>query len=454
MDAVLAVPRQFFQSDLWTDPVLARAYLDLQARAEDGRIAAFSRRTASVWWGVSYRQTGRVMAELEDRNLVYYPEGQPANRPYPIALTDPWGGSATGSANGSAENGVTTPQTARFSVLADQQTDQQTDQRTVVVQVAASGSAKSEQGGSAENGVAARFSSPFDDEADQQNEAGADQHGPTPFPSLSPEPPNPPLTPPVPSSANAPEGTAAPKRRASKQRKKERQGELLPELLEAQKEVRARQKEQEEQERKERTPSNATTHQLMALVIEQGLAGQIVSGPMYGKQAAVLKRLVRDNGEDAVRRAIRGMAGVYPYSGGEAWDAFTLERHFAKALAAAGKIERAREDGDLDALPEAEREAERQRRIAEQRAKREAEEREREEKARREAEAWRNRVRERIMAEPEEVRRRHWEEAKEVFSRFGLRIPEAKRKAFLENLALANYGKKIGDPPPSSMPAL
>src|SRR5690606_39874543 len=283
--------------------------------------------------------------------------------------------------------------------------------------------------------------------------AGADQHGPAPSPSLSPAPPNPPLTPPVPSSADASEGTAA-KRRASKRRKKEEQGELLSELIEAQKEIRARQKEQEEQERKERTPSNATTHQLMALVIEQGLAGQIVSGPMYGKQAAVIKRLVRDNGEDAVRRAIRGMAGVYPYSGGEAWDAFTLERHFAKALAAAGKIERAREDGDLDALPEEEREAERQRRIEEQRARREAEEREREEKARREAEAWRNRVRERIMAEPEEVRRQHWNEAKEAFARFGLRIPEAKRKAFLENLALANYGKKIGDPPPSSMPAL
>ncbi|MGV2385302.1 MAG UNVERIFIED_CONTAM: hypothetical protein LOD86_08550, partial [Thermobifida fusca] len=154
MDAVLSVPRQFFSSDLWADPVLARAYLDLQARAEDGRIAAFSRRTASVWWGVSYRQTGRVLAALEDRNLVYYPEGQPANRPYPIALTDPWGGSAngsaTGSANGSVENGVTAPRTTRFSVLADQQTDQQTDQqpdqRTVVAQVAASGSAESAQG--------------------------------------------------------------------------------------------------------------------------------------------------------------------------------------------------------------------------------------------------------------------------------------------------------------------
>ena len=51
-----------------------------------------------------------------------------------------------------------------------------------------------------------------------------------------------------------------------------------------------------------------------------------------GKQAGVAKRLVQRYGKENIRLAVAGMGHLYPYSDGEPWDLFDLERKFLKAV--------------------------------------------------------------------------------------------------------------------------
>lgn len=53
-----------------------------------------------------------------------------------------------------------------------------------------------------------------------------------------------------------------------------------------------------------------------------------------GKQAGVAKRMLDRYGIDAVRVAVAGMGHLYPYSEGQPWDLFDLERKFLKAAEA------------------------------------------------------------------------------------------------------------------------
>jgi hypothetical protein len=48
----------------------------------------------------------------------------------------------------------------------------------------------------------------------------------------------------------------------------------------------------------------------------------------------VVKRLLDSEGEKRVRLAVAGIGQVYPFSNGDAWDFFSIERHFTRAVEA------------------------------------------------------------------------------------------------------------------------
>jgi len=53
------------------------------------------------------------------------------------------------------------------------------------------------------------------------------------------------------------------------------------------------------------------------------------------KQGAAAKRICSERDQDAIELAITGIAKLFPYSKGEPWDLFDLERKFDKAVQAA-----------------------------------------------------------------------------------------------------------------------
>lgn len=59
------------------------------------------------------------------------------------------------------------------------------------------------------------------------------------------------------------------------------------------------------------------------------------SGSEIGKQGAVAKRLAEKHEPRRLAIALYGMDRVYPFSDGEPWDLFDLERKFSKACNAA-----------------------------------------------------------------------------------------------------------------------
>lgn len=216
----------------------------------------------------------------------------------------------------------------------------------------------------------------------------------------------------------------------------EEQGELLPEVA------------AEEKARLEAEAAHST-QRLMKIMTAIGLYGSPLKGRAYGKQAAVVKRLVEEHGGDTVENAMRGMVALYPYSEGEPWDAFRLEKRFHEAAAKAQQVERAKLTGDIEALPESERE-----RAREQVRKQREEQREKAEALadrifRRKMKAWEETILERIRSEPKEKQKALWDTAKREVEALPLaKIPEEKKKDMIRNLALTRYGTEIGTPAP------
>lgn len=443
--------------------------------------------------------------------MIVYPEGRRRNRAYQLQLSDPWrfgtareaqneGGPAAsaseaeGYGDTSAEayqrgepavslgpisvsrddllkayqrakgrggpvvsDGVTKVSSI-MSLQAYQQRDGAGEEQGDVSGERASETAESVP---AENGVATSFPVGFGAEAYQQNgtKRASEEGGvtktpsPSPSPSLSPAPPIPSPTPtPSPSDSFAPlrstkESAAAgaggdqaneEAGKARKRREPERprgegqgQGELLPSV--------AAEAEQIEAERRKKS-----LHRFVTLLSELGLDGTMLTGKAYAKQAAVLGRMIEAHGHDDVETAMRGMGGIYPFSSGDPWDALTLERRFVEALASGRKIERAKLSGDVSALPEPERARARAQRAEEER-RRIAED---EEAHRAAVAAWRERISERLAAEERDVKLRFWKEAERAYDDLPLRVDDSKRRAFIVELALANYGAAVGDPPP------
>ncbi len=117
----LHLPRDFAGDSLWTDPLHAAWYISLQLRADpDGIIKGWSLREAAQWWSTSTRQVSRFLQQLDDRQLVRFPQGQPGNRPYPIELRDYWGPPETAENTDSSPEGVTAESPSAATTPTDQ----------------------------------------------------------------------------------------------------------------------------------------------------------------------------------------------------------------------------------------------------------------------------------------------------------------------------------------------
>lgn len=88
----LPVPLAFFESAIWRNPAWGRIYLDWQARAaaSASEDLAFSVHAEAERYGVTRWTVRALVAHLEERNLVLFPNGTGFRSAYPMRLTPRW----------------------------------------------------------------------------------------------------------------------------------------------------------------------------------------------------------------------------------------------------------------------------------------------------------------------------------------------------------------------------
>lgn len=179
----------------------------------------------------------------------------------------------------------------------------------------------------------------------------------------------------------------------------------------------------------------SSTNRLMQLIHVMGLdEDPLCTGALWAKQAEVVRRMVEQHGDEATEAAIRGVPHLFPWSEPDAppWDAFIVERHFIRAVAAHGRAE-----------------AQKKRAGSRQQAIRQhIQNQEDQERAERLAvEDWQKRIKARIRKEPEDLQWRYVRKAEKQVEGLPLKDRDS-RKKLAAKIALRLYGEDQGDPPP------
>lgn len=177
------------------------------------------------------------------------------------------------------------------------------------------------------------------------------------------------------------------------------------------------------------------TNRLMQLIHVMGLdEDPLCTGALWAKQAEVVRRMVDQQGEEATEAAIRGVPHLFPWSEPDAppWDAFIVERHFIRAVAAHGRAEAQKKSA-----------GNRQQAIRQHIQKQE----DQEQAERLAIEDWQKRIRAQIKREPEEEQWRYVRKAEKQVAGLPLKDRDS-RKKLAAKIALRLYGEDQGDPPP------
>lgn len=389
----VTVPAAVREGPFWWDsPEIALRLIDLQARAdEDGFVHDFSTRLASEWWRCSRRQVAATLDRLEDAGLIQYPDGQPERR-YRLKLLDPW--------PKAGHQMRTTPKPSAAAEL---------DTATIEKRATESGPPQNPSptsGYSAGSGKADHPNRATENPRKMERAKRAES-----FVKGSVETSRMGHT-----SKGAPPPYGPPSSNGGSGEKAAEQAEAFPEFP-----------TDEERAKK-------AVHRLMRLLAEHGFKGIGLTGKVYQKQAAILRRLAVDQGEEQTAKAIIGVALMDWFAdGGRPYDAFQVEKHFGKAVAAYEQNRKQR-GGGIDE------------RVARQ-EERKAEQARREEQYRRDLEEWRSKAIELIRAAaPEDVRALK-RQANEKFMPLPGDIE--KKKYWAREWVLSEYAGRNGLPRPA-----